>query len=423
MTTRDQEEFSTFQYEAVSPTGARIKGRSARMVAQSEEAVLRELLAQGLYPVYIKKVSTTGLNYDVGKLFKKEGGPKLKAGPLAAVTRQLHELLKAGIAIPEVCATIAEDAGSEKLKAMWRDVEFRVNQGLPLSKALAAYPRAFDEIYRAYIAAGEATGTLVDATRRLAELVEQRYRMRTKVASVTMYPALISVVIALLVAGIILFLVPQFEEIYASFGAELPAPTLLLVEISRKAPFIMAALAALAFAARVWLRRASKKPTVGRAVDRIKFKIPVVGKLLHQLALYRWVSAMSAALGAGLQQSRALELASKTSGSRWLASLLPEMAESVASGNPLSEQLAKAPQMFPPAVRTMVVTGELAGELPHMLEVAAGTISNQIDGMVATMGAKLEVALLVLMGGVVGGMIIILYLPIINLAVTAAGGM
>jgi type IV pilus assembly protein PilC len=411
---RDDETLLTFQYEAITPSGNRIKGSRARMQAYNHEMVRRELLDQGFIPISINQVTTTGLRRSIGN-----SSPKMKTSELAGFTRQLHELLRSGVPAPRAIASLAEEAPSPKLQEMCMELAGRVSSGSTLAEAFATYPRAFSSVYCAYLASGEKTGSIVEATARLAMMLERQAKIRSKVVSVITYPALVGGVILVLVAGILLFLVPQFEGIYKSFGAELPRPTQVLVAFSRKVPMLLALLAGSTFLTVSQTKRYIKKnPAFGVKLDKVRFKLPVAGKMFHRVALYRWCTTLSGSLEAGLPQTQALEIAASSSGSPWIRAVTPSMVESVSAGRPMSGLLSEHGWLFPGQVRTMISTGETSGETPRLLESASESLNNEIDAMIATMGAKIEVFLLLFLGGTVGGLLIILYLPIISLAAT-----
>lgn len=414
MASKTDESLNTYQYEAISPSGARLKGSRARMEAYSPEAVRRELTSQGFIPIEIKQVSKNNLMATLNGTNKPA---KLKTSMMAAFTRSLHELISAGISVPRALQTMAEDAPNAAVSNLCLDMSAKVAAGSSLTEAFAAHPKAFDEVFIAYVSAGERTGSLPDSLSRLAELYERRAKMKVKVMSVAIYPLMISIVIGLMVIGIMLFLVPQFEEVYSSFGAELPGPTQRLIAISKVMPFVVLIGGGAVAGLITWLRREVKaNSAIGVRWTKLKYRLPVMGKLSKNLAMYRWSTTMSGALEAGLRMGLALELAAAASGSAWLRSLTGKFASAVESGHMLSSLLADEPGLFTPQMRTMISTGEQTGELPKMLDSGADTVNNAIDSKVATMGAQLEVLLLIGMAVVVGGLLIVLYLPILNLS-------
>jgi type IV pilus assembly protein PilC len=420
MAVREEETLYTFQYEAITPAGSRIKGSKARMQAYNMEMVRRELMDQGFIPISIFQVQDKGLNRDLtGKT-----SVKMKTPELAGFTRQLHELLRAGVSAPRAISSLAEEAPSPKLQEMCLDLANRLSAGSSLAEAFAAYPRAFNEVYRAYLASGERTGAIVEATTRLAKVLERQAKMRSKVISVITYPALIGGVISVIVVGILVFLVPRFEAIYASFEAPLPRPTQILVSLSRKMPFILGIGSVAIFVATRQIRKtADKIPSFGIRLDKIRFKLPIAGKLFHRAALYRWSTTLAGSLEAGLPQSQALEIAGDASGSRWIKAVTAGFVEGITTGRPLSSMIGEPGWLFPAQVRTMISTGETSGELPRLLESSSESLDSEIDAMVASMGAKVEVLLLLFLGGSVGGMLIVLYLPIITLASTVGNNL
>lgn len=429
----------TFAYVAVSPSGER---RKLKMTALSKTAVASALKADGLFPLEINEVKEGGLNTDVGDIF---GNRPLKFDhrELADFASQLHQLIKAGVPIAKSLATLGEER-EPKRQQMCDDLADKVSNGVPLSEAFAAYPAAFDLIFRSYIKAGEIGGSLVPTTERLAKMLDRRSKLALKIKSVTAYPKLVSGAILAIVIGIMLLLVPMYADIYEGFGAELPAPTKALVAISNQvlpisadfqlgwpvlsnfqfhpfSPLLWGAI--IFFAFKFWLKKTEDDPEIGIKLDRIRFRLPIFGALAMKNVLYRWSSTLAGGIESGVQLSSALELSAKTSGSRWQMAILPDLQEAVQSGKPLSEGLALHKDLFPPNLRAMVATGETAGDLPNMLESVASSIDSEIDALIAGLSAKIEVALLLVMGVVVGALLAVLYLPILNLATTVGSGL
>jgi|GEM_PF-3044760 len=428
---RDPDTPGVFAYEAITPNGLRIKGPKARMTAYTLEDVRRELIDQGYTPIKITEVSASSLSASLnGNIGRK--GLKLKPIQTAAFARGLHQLLRAGISVARAVEALGEDAADEDMAAMCRDISTKISNGTPVSEAFATHPRTFDDVFCGYLAAGEQTGSLVVATRRLAELTEKRATLSNKIKSVSIYPILVSIVIGLLMSGIILFLVPRYQSIYAQFNAKLPAPTLALVSLSHHflpisfygfipGPNFTSPLfyiIAIIVGVRAFLRKKKDDPVIGTFVDKFRFRMPIFGKLIHFLAMFRWSSTLTGALESGVRTSQALSLAATASGSKWIKALTPLFEAGIQSGRPLSAMLNEYPTLFPASVRTMVATGETSGELTAMLDSTVATLSDEIDAIVAGLGAKIEVALIVFMGLVVGSMLVCLYLPIINLAAT-----
>jgi type IV pilus assembly protein PilC len=405
----------TFQYEAITPAGNRIKGSRARMVAYNKEIVRRELLDQGFIPISITQVNPKGINRELGGSSGQR--VKMKTAVLAAFTRQLYELLRAGISAPRALTSLAEEAPSPALQEMCMDLATRITSGASLAEAFAQYPRAFNDIYCAYLAAGERTGAIVESTARLAKLLDRQAKMRSKILSVATYPILVGGIILLLMIGIMVFLVPRFAGIYKSFGAELPRPTQVLIDISAKMPQYLAIAGGLIFLTRMQIKRGIKRSKkFAIRVDRVKFRLPMFGKLIHRIALYRWSTTLAGSLEAGLPQTQALEIAAAASGSHWVKAVTPGFVDAITAGRPLSSLITDTGRLFPSQVRTMINTGESSGELPRLLESASDSMDSEIEAMVATMGSKIEVLLLLFLASSVGAILVVLYLPILSLA-------
>lgn len=485
-----------FEYEAVTASGVRRKGKISGM---SQQAVSQALQADGLMPIMLRPASNSGLNKDLTSMM---GGSqkrlRLTVPETAAFFRQVSELLKAGVPISRVLVALSEEA-SPKMVAICQGLLEKINAGVPLSEAMQAFPDAFDEVTRSYVSAGESSGTLPETMSRLARILEKRNEMRLKIKAVTAYPKMVGGAIALIVGAILMFLVPRYQAIYADFGSELPLPTRILVAVSDNlfpvkpelslSPFFLSGqpinplsvLGRIVFAVAFIVitesmrNRAGKDPKISRTVlkwvfvltvtvfatgyvfyptsaivwgiilatifgvryvmtmptdniklaervDTIRFRIPIFGGIIRRNALFQWASTMGGALSSGVPLTQALALAGATAGSRWYALAAQNLDGQVRAGKPLSEALATFPGLFSPSTRAMVSTGETTGDLATMFVNIASTTDSEIDSLVAGLSAKVEVALLLVMAVVVGGLLVALYMPIIQLATTVGGG-
>lgn len=426
-----------YSYTAVSADGVR---RKNRMQAPSKSVVSATLEEKGYYLLDIKEIDEAGLSMDLGAAWSARP-LRMKPVELSAFTRQLYQLIRSGISMPKAIATMGEEA-EPRMAAMCQDISERVSNGATMSDAFAAYPTVFDDIFIAYISAGEITGAFLDTLYRLSRMLEKRAMLANKIKSVTAYPKMVSGAIGAMVVLIFLFLVPMYADIYASLGSELPAPTRIVVAISEQlvpisfhhvtsiiyipypnflSPTLWIGL--LIFAAMMFLRATKNDLEIGKKIDKLKFGMPIFGRLNYKTSLFRWSSTLAGALHTGVQQQPALELAARASGSRWQRLVTAEHIERVRSGKALSESLTNHRELYPPNVRAMVATGEISGDMAEMLESVATAIDDEIDTLVSGLSAKIEVGLLMIMGVVVGLLLIALYLPILNLATTAGEGL
>lgn len=429
-----------FTYTAISKTGERVKNV---MVAPTEQAVVKALLREGWTPLDITEKKKSVGEIDI-TAWITGGGVKLKWKARAEFARRLHQMLRAGISLPKALHALAEDAPAN-VAAMCMSMAEKVMAGESLASAMREHPRAFDAVTVTYIDAGEESGTLVETTGRLAEMLGKRAAVQSKIKGVTAYPKMVGSAIGFLVTLIILFLVPMYEKIYAGFGSELPKPTQALVWASdhflplsfraveiagykavypRPEPFnISSWILYIIIGWIVFRRRTKDNLSVGERLDRIKFRLPIMGKLLALQAMQRWSMTLAGGLASGVAITRCLDLAAAASGSVWHQNIVPALVERVRTGRTLSSELVNHKDLYPPSVRTMVSTGEDTGELDTMLESVGTSLESDIDAQVAGLSAKIEVALLLVLGFVVGGLLIILYLPILNLATAATEGL
>lgn len=431
---------SIFKYEAVSRAGVREK---STMAAPSKTAVVRALVQDGWTPISVEEVNASALDIDL-TAWLTGGGVKLKWRARAEFARRLHQMLRAGISLPKCLHALAEDAPAD-VSAMCMQMAEKVMAGESLAVAMREHPRAFDEVTIAYIESGEESGSLVETTGRLAVMLGNRAAVQSKIKSVTAYPKMVSTAIGFLVTLIIMFLVPMYEKIYAGFGSQLPAPTRALVWVSdhflpltfrtwhvagvtipypMPQPFhVLSWVIYIAVGWFIFRRRTKGDPAVGEKLDRIKFRVPVMGKLNALQAMQRWAVTLAGALASGVPITRSLELSAAASGSQWHKNIVPQMVERVRTGRTISSAMVEHKDLYPPSVRTMLSTGEATGEMDTMLQSVSDSLESDIDAQVAGLAAKIEVVLLVVLGVVVGGLLIVLYLPILNLATAAQEGL
>jgi type IV pilus assembly protein PilC len=302
-------------------------------------------------------------------------------------------------------------------------------------------------------------------------MLQRESQVQKNIKAASAYPKIVSIAILIIVIGIIGYLVPKFQAIYASLGSKLPAPTLLLLSISHHIipiiflhfigirwgkidffglhilpfslgvhlPSITLGLTFplppipfpniyspitwaffIYFGIKYYIRKNGHRPEVGIRLDKIRYGIPVLGKLTRYRDMFRWTSTLAGALQSSITIPDALDLAAKTSGSRWQKAIVEDLKAAVRAGRPLSETLDEYPELFPIAVRVMVNTGENSGNIAELLESAADAIDSEIELITSTLEARLEVALILFMGIVVGTILITLYLPILSIDTVAA---
>lgn len=477
-----------YRYTAISNAGVRHKGK---MQGPDMQSISLALQKDGWIPLSITEMPTTGLSTDLGSLAGSDN-IKFTLAETATFSRQLAELLKAGVPLTRALTSLGEEQ-EPKLSRVCTELSAQVSSGVPLSDALRRFPGVFDEVFRSYVASGESAGTLPETMQRLAKTIEKRNAMSQKIKSVTAYPKFVSMAIGGIIFGIITLLVPMYAKIYDSFGAKLPKPTLVLLSISNnvmpvtftktvpapwfisndltvagmlgrifgfialymffeflrirrgKRPNLFKLIIRLAFISFVtifavdhkvnpialsiwgtiagillgvfiWSEVNKDNARVVRKLDMLRFKLPLFGAIAMRGAQFRWASTMAGALSSGVPVASSLALAAGTTGFRWYQLVAGDLTASVRAGKPLSEGLALVPELYPASLRAMVQTGEQTGDLSTMMDSVATSVDAETDALVAGLAAKIEVALLLTMGIVVGGLLLVLYLPILNLA-------
>jgi type IV pilus assembly protein PilC len=430
----------TFSYTAVSLSGERVKNT---MIAPSAQSVVSALKREGWVPLEVTEMKSTAMSSDVFA-FITGGGVKLKWSARAEFSRRLSQMLRAGISVPKSLVAIAEDAPAP-VAAMCTQMAEKVMAGQSLADAMEEHRRAFDEVTVAYIRAGEESGELVETTARLSVMLAKRAALASKIKGVSAYPKMVGGSITILVGGILTFLVPMYAKIYAGFGATLPAPTRALMWFSKHlfplairkmhvgsiALFVpipeplhfLSFVFYIAVGVFIFMRKTKGDLEVGRKLDKIKFRLPLMGKLYHLQGLQRWAMTLAGSYSSGVNLSRGLDLAARATGSRWHLWVAPKLVEAVRTGRTISSELSLHRSLYPPSVRTMLATGEDTGEPDTMLNSVADSLDSDIDSLVAGLSAKIEVALLLVLGGVVGGLLLVLYLPILDLATTVSNGL
>jgi type IV pilus assembly protein PilC len=454
-----------FRYVAISPNGVRIKGT---MRANSAEAVLDTLKSNGQFPLDVREIASQGLNTDVGSLFNRQ--VKFSLEEKVNFTVRFYNFQKSGTKIPKALLSLG-DGLEPRLKDMCVDLSELTASGKSLTEAMSRYPGCFDEVYISYIAAAEKSGQLLETLERLSRMLQRESQVQKNIKAASAYPKIVSIAILVIVTGIIGYLVPKFQTIYASLGSQLPGPTLLLLSISHHIipilflhfigirwgridlfglhllPFSLGVhlpmitlgitfpippipfpnvyspitwLFLIYFAIKYYIRKNGDRPEVGIRLDKIRYGIPVIGKLTRYRDMFRWTSTLAGALQSSITIPDALDLAARTSGSRWQKAIVEDLKSAIRAGRPLSETLDEYPELFPVAVRVMVSTGEGAGNIADLLESSAEAIDSEIELITSTLEARLEVALILTMGIIVGTILIALYLPILSIDSVAA---
>ncbi len=417
----------TFQYEALDDGGKPQKGTIT--ASTSDEAIAR-IRSQGYFPTSVreqkvKKSKGRGGSGKAGK--KKGGGISINIGgvstkALTTFTRQLSTLQDAGLPILRSLQILEQQQKSGLLKDTLDGVHEDVASGSTLSDAMNKHPKAFDKLYTKMIAAGEVGGVLDLILQRLAEFMEKAAKLKRRIIGALIYPAMVILVAAVIVLGIMVFIVPQFESIFDDFDAEMPQMTIVMIGISKwlggrqydgQLPGILWVL--LSPVAVFFFYKLVRKSNVGKATtDWILLKLPVVGKLAAKATIAKFTRTLGTLITAGVPILDAITITAETTGNYVFETALHKVHDSVRQGESFAEPLRLA-KVTDTIVVNMIDVGEETGDLDKMLLKVADNYDEEVDVAVSSLVSLLEPVMIVVLGLIVGTIVISLFLPLVAL--------
>lgn len=388
-----------FEWEGTNRAGHTVRGQIRAMGENQAMAVLRR---QGVQPVVVSRQ-------------RRSSGSAISPNDVAGFTRQLATMMKAGVPLIQCFDVVGRGHGNPRMVRLLNDIRSDVETGTSLSTAFGRYPAHFNSLYCNLVAAGEMAGILDALLDRLAVYMEKTEAMKSKIKSALTYPAAVMLV-ALVVIGIIMVVViPAFENVFSSFGADLPGPTLFVMGISEFFVAYWWLMIGLGGAGayvllRIW--RSSKH--FQKLTDRWSLKLPVFGALLEKACIARWTRTLSTMFAAGVPLMEALELAGGTTGNSVYEQATFSIQQDVSAGVSLNAAMAHV-GVFPNMVVQMCAIGEESGSLDHMLGKAADFFEAEVDQKVAALASLMEPFIIVVLGTLIGGIVISMYLPIFEL--------
>ncbi|MGE0480512.1 MAG: type II secretion system F family protein [Phycisphaerae bacterium] len=413
---------AVFQYEALNETGQEVKGE---IEAPSKEEAVAKVRGLRYFPTKViekvdkKKVAAR----------KEAGGPTRRkaAGTgfgwvstkqLTQFTRQLSTLQDAGLPILRSIRILEQQQKPGMLRNSLKQVSEDVEGGATLSEAMARHPKAFDRLYCNMVAAGEAGGVLDVVLQRLADFMEKAQRLRRKVIGAMIYPIVVITIAMTITLAIVIFLVPKFRDIFKDFGAKLPAPTEFLIAFSNWllsgtppgwAIIIFSPLLI------ILLLKLIRQGQTGRLVlDHLKIRVPVLGPIVSKSSIARFTRTLGTLISAGVPILEAITITRDTTGNEIYAGMLRKVHDGIREGDSFANPL-RASKCVDSIVVNMVDVGEETGELDKMLLKVADNYDDEVDTAVASLVSLLEPILVIVLGGIVGFIVVSLYLPMINL--------
>jgi type IV pilus assembly protein PilC len=392
---------ATFNYKAVDASGLPATGE---IIGATKDAVIAELKAKGLTVMDLKE-KKTGFQMEI-TLVKR-----VKAAELTIMTRQLATMISSGMTLLRTFYVLEEQIENKLLRDTVGLVREDIEAGISFSEALSKHPKIFSPLYVAMVKAGEAGGVLEESLERVSDQLEKDDSLRRQVKSAMAYPIVVMTFALAVLIGLIAFIVPVFVSVFKDFGGELPAITKLTVAMSHAVTgqwyFLIAGAVGLFVGFKKWRKSSWGRPQWDRLRLRVPFKI---GATVQKISLARWSRTFSALYSAGVPIMQAIEVTGKTAGNAAVEDAMEAVIESVKSGGSIAGPLKSAP-VFPAMVAQMIAVGEETGNLDIMLTKVADFYEDEVAAAIKALTSILEPVMIVLVGGIVGFIVVAMYMP------------
>jgi len=398
-----KEELTLFVWEGTDKAGGRIK---AEISSRTEIAARAELRRQGIKVIKIKKKPKPLFSGRKKKITSKD---------ICVFSRQLATMLSAGVPLVQAFDIVGRGHENPSMQDLLMTIKADVEGGSPLAESLAKHPIYFDELFCNLVHAGEQAGVLETLLHKIADYKEKTESLKGKIKKALTYPTAVIIVACIVTAILLIFVVPQFEELFKGFGADLPAFTQMVVAMSR---FLQSSwyviLGVLVVTGFVLAKLKQRSPGFNHGIDRLILKIPVIGEIMRKAAIARFARTLSTMSTAGVPLVEALQSVSGATGNIVYGNAVMQMRDEVATGHQL--QLAmRQTSLFPNMVIQMVAIGEESGAIDSMLAKVADFFEEEVDNAVDSLSSLLEPMIMAFLGVVVGGLVIAMYLPIFKL--------
>lgn len=396
--TKDTKE-SVFEWEGKDRNGKQVRGETR---AAGENQVQAALRRQGVTPTKIKKR-------------KMSAGSSIKPKDLAIFTRQLATMMKAGVPLLQAFDIVGRGNPNPRVTKLLNDIRTDVETGTSLSVAFRKYPLYFDNLYCNLVEAGESAGILDQLLDRLAVYMEKTEAIKSKIKSALMYPISVLIVAFVVVAVIMIFVIPSFKSVFSSFGGELPAPTLIVIAMSEFfVSYWYLIFGGIGGAFYFFMESWKRNEKMQHVMDRIMLKMPIFGTLVDKSCIARWTRTLSTMFAAGVPLVEALDSVGGAAGNSVYALATQKIQHEVSTGTALTVAMTNA-NLFPSMVLQMCSIGEESGSIDHMLGKAADFYESEVDDMVAGISSLMEPIIIVILGTLIGGIVVAMYLPIFKL--------
>ncbi len=388
-----------FEWEGKDRNGKQVRGETRAVGEIQVRAALRR---QGVTATRIKKR-------------RMSSGKAVRPKDLAIFTRQLATMMKAGVPLLQAFDIVGRGNPNPSVTRLLYDIRTDVETGTSLNVAFRKYPRYFDDLYCNLVEAGEAAGILDQLLDRLAVYMEKTEAMKSKIKSALMYPISVLIVAFVVTAVIMIFVVPAFKEVFANFGADLPGPTLFVIALSEI--FVQywwlifgGLFGGFYFFMQAWRR----SKALQMVMDRVLLRMPIFGTLVEKSCVARWTRTLATMFAAGVPLVEALNSVGGAAGNSVYRAATVKIQQEVSTGTALTEAMTNV-KLFPSMVLQMCAIGEESGSVDHMLGKAADFFEAEVDDMIAGISSLMEPIIIVVLGTVIGGIVVAMYLPIFKL--------
>jgi type IV pilus assembly protein PilC len=390
---------SIYEWEGKDKAGKLVRGE---MRAGGESMVGASLRRQGIMVSRVKKRRVSG-------------GSSIKAKDIAVFTRQLATMMRAGVPLLQSFDIVSRGATNPRVGKLLNDIRTDVETGTSLSQAFRKHPMHFDALYCNLVEAGEAAGILESLLDRLATYQEKTLAIKQKIKSAMTYPIAVLSVAFIVVSIIMIKVIPSFKEVFASFGADLPAPTLVVISMSEFfVDYWWAIFGGLGGGLFMFFQTWKRSVPMQKRMDRILVKLPVFGPLLYKSAVARWTRTLATMFAAGVPLVDALDSVGGASGNHIFIDATENIQRDVSTGTSLTNAM-QATNIFPVMVLQMTSIGEEAGSLDAMLNKAADIYEEEVDDMVKALSSLMEPIIITILGSLIGGIVVAMYLPIFKM--------
>jgi type IV pilus assembly protein PilC len=388
-----------FEYTARTATG---QEQTGTIDLPSRDAVVAHLRKNRLVLVRIREAKKV-----------KKGG-KVPTRDIVIFTRQFATMINSGLPLVQALDILAKQTENKTLAAVTKEVVYDVESGHTLADALSKHPKAFTELYKNMVSAGEAGGILDTILLRLATFLEKNDSIVRKVKGAMIYPAVIFSVAGIAVVVLLIFVIPTFQNMFASVNMELPLPTRIVIGMSKLLQGYWWLMGLIGVGLFYGTKRWYATETGQLTLDKLMLNFPVVGDLLRKSAVSRFTRTLGTLISSGVSILDGLEITARTAGNQVIHNAVMESRASIAGGETIAAPLQKS-KVFPPMVISMIAVGEQTGGLDEMLSKIADFFDEEVDASVSTLLSLMEPIMIVVLGVIVGGMVVAMYLPIFDM--------